>query len=609
MKCRKGLICALIAWAQPKLAKARPTAKGSYDMRTNHLFAIILAMLFAAFGLSGGVFARNLATTNHARNYLNRLPQDEITYFLLPDRFENGDPTNDRGSLDGGPEITGFDISHKGFYQGGDIRGIINRLDYIQDLGATAIWLAPIFKNKPVQGEGVNQSSGYHGYWITDFTTIDPHFGTEADFKELVQKAHARGLKIYMDIITNHTADVIYYNECIAKECPYRSLADFPQFGYRPVVPPSERSIKVPSWLNDPTLYHNRGNSNWHGESSVNGDFAGLDDIATELPRVRAGFIEIYGAWIDKYKIDGFRIDTVKHVDAGFWQEFIPAMERKARAAGIPNFHIFAESYIDGVNPGSLAAFSWHSKMPSVLDFSFQSAVRNVIGKNQSIENFETLYNGDILYKGGANTAMKLQTFVSNHDMGRLAMQLRADIPNIKNDELLARVKLANAIMLLTRGAPTIYSGDEQGFIGDGHDQDARQPLFATNVANYNDNDVIGESSPNNHFNKNHSLYAQIAELARIRAQHPALRRGTQKMRAMAFNNQILSFSRFDPVSNKEYIIAFNVSGGAVSQNIEIAQANRGFLSLIGSCPSQSSGIKSINIALPPFGYVVCKSL
>src|SRR5215813_8117524 len=109
-----------------------------------------------------------------AEPFRARLPQDEVIYFLLPDRFENGDPSNDRGGLQGDRLKTGFDPASKGFFHGGDLKGVLSRLDYIQSLGATAIWLSPVFKNKPVQGPPGDESAGYHGYWVTDFTTVDP---------------------------------------------------------------------------------------------------------------------------------------------------------------------------------------------------------------------------------------------------------------------------------------------------------------------------------------------------------------------------------------------------------------------------------------------------
>src|SRR4051794_24538197 len=281
------------------------------------------------------------ATPAAAQSYRDRLPEDEVLYFLLPDRFENGDAANDRGGLKGDRLKTGFDPTSKGFYHGGDLKGLTSKLDYIQGLGATAIWLGPIYKNKPVQGAPGQESAGYHGYWITDFTQVDPHFGTRKDMTAFVEAAHARGMKVYLDIITNHTADVIAYRECPHTSCAYRSPADYPytrrgglkgeainsgflgvndqsaenfarlsrpDFAYTPYVSAAEANIKVPAWLNDPIYYHNRGNTTFRGESTQIGDFAGLDDLMTESPRVLSGFVEIYGAWIDEFGIDGFRI-------------------------------------------------------------------------------------------------------------------------------------------------------------------------------------------------------------------------------------------------------------------------------------------------------------
>ncbi|HSU00949.1 MAG TPA: alpha-amylase family glycosyl hydrolase [Nocardioides sp.] len=135
----------------------------------------------------------------------------EQFYFVMADRFANGDPSNDAGGLAGDRLATGFDPTDKGFFHGGDVQGLSDRLDYIDGLGTTAIWLTPSFKNRPVQGTGPDASAGYHGYWVTDFTQIDPHFGTNAELEAFVDEAHGRGIKVFFDIITNHTADVIDY--------------------------------------------------------------------------------------------------------------------------------------------------------------------------------------------------------------------------------------------------------------------------------------------------------------------------------------------------------------------------------------------------------------
>ncbi len=134
---------------------------------------------------------------------------DERFYFVMADRFNNGSTANDDGGLGPDPMVSGFDPTKKGFYNGGDLKGLRDKIDYIQGLGTTSIWLTPSFKNKAVQPE--DKSAGYHGYWVTDFTQIDPHLGTNDELKSLIDEAHARGMKVYFDIITNHTADVIGY--------------------------------------------------------------------------------------------------------------------------------------------------------------------------------------------------------------------------------------------------------------------------------------------------------------------------------------------------------------------------------------------------------------
>jgi len=148
----------------------------------------------------------------------------------MADRFANGSTANDQGGLTGSRLATGYDPADKGFYHGGDLAGVTKKLDYIKALGTTAIWLTPTFKNQPVQGTGVDASAGYHGYWITDFTQIDPHLGTNAEMTSLINAAHAKGMKVFFDIITNHTADVIDYqggaHAYVSKETsPYKDAS------------------------------------------------------------------------------------------------------------------------------------------------------------------------------------------------------------------------------------------------------------------------------------------------------------------------------------------------------------------------------------------------
>ncbi len=572
-------------------------------------------------------------------DYRARSAEQEVVYFVLPDRFENGDPKNDRGGMKGDRLKTGYDPAAKGFYHGGDLKGLTARLDYIQGLGATAIWFAPVFKNKPVQGPKGDESAGYHGYWVTDFTQVDPHFGTNAEFKAFVDAAHARGMKVYMDIIANHTADVIQYRD--GGDYTYRSKGDYPfsrkgglggnpinagfagdhvqsdanwskltdpSFAYTPYVPKDEEKAKKPDWLNDPILYHNRGNSNWAGESALYGDFVGLDDLATENPRVVSGFIDIYGSWIDRFGIDGFRIDTAKHVNPEFWQAFVPAMLARAKAKGIPNFHIFGEVATQDIDPALLARWTWIASLPANLDMAFASAVVQSTSGKIGTDQLARVFDGDILYKGGERAALQLPTFLGNHDFGRYSMFVKQANPKISDQELLKRVMLGHAMLLTLRGVPVIYYGDEQGFVSDGNDQLAREDMFPSKVAIYNDNDLIGTdaTTAQANFDIGHPLYRLIAELARIRTKTPALTGGATKVRAISDKPGLFAVSRFDPTTGREILLAFNTGKDAIGANIEVDPASLKFAALVGQCPKVAAAPGAISITLPAFGFAVC---
>lgn len=559
-----------------------------------------------------------------------RLPEDEIIYLVMPDRFANGDPGNDRGGMAGDRSVTGFDPTHKAFYHGGDLKGLTGKLDYIQGLGATAIWLTPVFRNKAVQGSGTNMSAGYHGYWGLDFTDIDPHLGTKADYKALVDAAHARGIKVYFDLVVNHTADVIQYRECPHGGCAYRSRADFPytrtpagqainngvpgdfarltapNWAYTPYVPAKERDAKTPAWLNDPIYYHNRGESTFRGESSQLGDFFGLDDLFTENPRVVAGFIEVYGKWIDDFGIDGFRIDTARHVDPEFWQAFVPAMLARAKAKGIPNFHIFGE--VMEFSPGMLARATRVDGLPAVNDFALQGALVDAIAKDGPTDRIADIFREDVLYAGGEATARRLVTLTGNHDVARFAHAVRVARPEASADEVLRRVRLAHAVILLARGVPALYYGDEQGFTGTGaNDQDSREDMTASKVASYRASPRLGGSGdPADYFDPTHPLYRDIAELARLRSGEEALRRGRQVTRAAGDKPGLLAFSRI-AANGDEVLAVFNTSMEPVSARVLVEPESERWRSLHGSCQPASAVPGSYAVTVPALDYLVCK--
>ncbi|WP_344231747.1 alpha-amylase family glycosyl hydrolase [Kribbella hippodromi] len=515
----------------------------------------------------------------------------ERFYFLMADRFANGDKSNDAGGLTGDRLKTGLDPTDKGFYHGGDLAGVIQKLDYIKSLGTTSIWLTPSFKNRPVQGSGTDVSAGYHGYWITDFTQIDPHLGTNADMKRLIDLAHRKGMKVFFDIITNHTADVISYQSgnygYIPKSTtPYKDAAGnvfddkqyaagdtFPPLDKNtsfPNVPvfrtPADASVKVPAWLNDPTLYHNRGDSTFAGESAEYGDFVGLDDLFTEQPKVRDGMIDVYKTWAE-FGIDGFRIDTVKHVNLEFWQKFSPAVLAAARAAGTKKFFMFGEVY--DANPQFMSTYTTKGNLQATLDFGFQ---QNAVAyaKGDPSTKLRDLYANDDYYTDTDSNAYQLPTFLGNHDMGRVGTFLKQG--GASGKELLARDKLAHSLMYLTRGQPVIYYGDEQGFTGAGGDKDARQDMFATKTADYADDEVVDGTGTTtigskDRYDVNAPLYKHIAGLARLRSKYPALSDGRQVHRYSSTSNGLYAFSRLGS-DNVEYLVVANNSKTAAAATV-----------------------------------------
>lgn len=546
-------------------------------------------------------------------------------YFVMTDRFADGDDANDTGGLTGDRLATGFDPTDKGFYEGGDLAGLHSKLDYIEGLGTTAIWLTPSFKNRPVQGTGADASAGYHGYWITDFTQIDPHLGTNAELEALIADAHTRGIKVYFDIITNHTADVIDYTEgqygyIDQATSPYTDAAGtefdpatyagtdtFPtmnaatSFPYTPVIKPEDENVKVPAWLNDPTLYHNRGNSTYTGESTTYGDFSGLDDLMTENPTVVNGFIDVYNDWVD-LGVDGFRIDTAKHVNFEFWEKFATAVRDHATSVGNPDFFMFGEVY--DADPAKLSPYLRDSDMNAVLDFTFQSAAANY-AKGFSAGGLKALYAGDDMYTTPTTNAQALPTFLGNHDMGRIGYFVKsADNPE-------QRSELAHSLMYLTRGQPVVYYGDEQGFagVGTGGDKDARQSLFATQVTEYANQTLLDGTTVGSvdRYGTDTALYDHIAELGALRSAHPALQDGAQIERYAS--GAVYAFSRVDADEKIEHLVATNNGTAPTTVTIDTLTPGATFAPLYGTSTSVTAAADgTVSVTIPALGAIVLKA-
>lgn len=554
-------------------------------------------------------------------------------YFVMPDRFANGDPGNDTGGIDGDPLDHGFLPDNRAYHHGGDLVGLTAKLQYLAGLGVGAIWITPPFTNNFVQGDGTieGSSSSYHGYWQIDWTRVDPHLGTEADMQAFIAAAHDLGIDVYFDIVINHTGDVIKYAEdsyvyfsqraepyltadgepfdpAALGDQPFPALDPAVSFPYTPTfAEPADATVKAPDWLDDVTLYHNRGDSTFQGESSLYGDFFGLDDLFTEHPRVREGMTELYADVIRRYGIDGFRVDTMKHVDSAFWAHFAPRILEAAAEAGRPDFFFFGEVFSE--DPIQQSAYV-NLGVPATLDFILAAGLDRYVAQGSSAEVLAQAFDQDDWFTDVDGNAYQQVTFFGNHDMGRMGLQIDRANPSADDEALLARMRLGFDLLFTSRGVPTVYYGDEQGFVGDGGDQLARQDMFASVVPEYVDDDNIGtDATPaDDNFDPSHPLYQWIAGLSDLRSQHPALVAGAQY--GHLAEGPLFAFSRIDRVERVEYVVVANNSTLTVPARFQVLSADTEFDRLRpegpGSIMSDAAG--EMLVEVPPLSTVVLRA-
>lgn len=499
-------------------------------------------------------------------------------YFVMTDRFENGNPANDNAGLADLQFVSGFEPSEPGYFHGGDLVGLTSRLPYIKSLGFTSIWITPPVKQRYVQ----DGSAAYHGYWGLDFTTIDPHLGTEKDFQNFINSAHALGLKVIIDIVTNHTADVIQY--------------DAKGKGY---IPLGNENLKKPAWLNLLSNYHNLGPMG----DMIKGDFYSLDDLATEKPAVLKGWTDLWSSWITKFHFDGFRVDTARHVNPEFWQSFLPNIMKVAKSAGIPNFTIFGE--VADSDPENTAPFVTEQKFASVLDFPFQSTITQYSKSFNGAPAIAEMFNNDDLYTTATTNAYSLTTFLGNHDMGRVGYILNRAAGWDGPEVLLERAKLSNAMLFFLRGSPALYYGDEKGMVGGGGDQLARQDMFPTQVDLWKSelrigSDPIGALSS---FDISNPLQEQVAALNEVRKNYPGLVQGAQQVRYAKGN--IFAVSKYS--GGQEYLVVFNSGDLGERADIPVSTKATTWVPIYGAADISGSD-QTVRVSLPAHGYVALKA-
>ncbi|HLY33142.1 MAG TPA: alpha-amylase family glycosyl hydrolase, partial [Jatrophihabitantaceae bacterium] len=470
-------------------------------------------------------------------------------------------------------------------------------------------------------------SGGYHGYWGIDFTRVDPHLGTDQDFADFTSCAHSLGMKVILDVVVNHTGDIIQdgstyspapYRDCHGKvfnPARYVGKSTFPCMSVKympnpPFVLPGLAHVKKPAWLNDLTNYHDRGPVDFSSCSQAcfeQGDVFGLDDLFTEKPAVVNGLVQIYADWIEKYKLDGFRVDTARHVNAGFWRLWDPKMITAARIVGVHDFQIFGEVPITDTIEQS--TYVRDRGLPSVLDFPFQDAAAGYASGGSSALAMLHRLQDDDYYRTPAGNDPTPPTFLGNHDMGRAAFEIAQQGGGLSGTALLQHLELGYDLLYLMRGAPVVYYGDEVGMIGTGGDQQARQDMFPTQVSDWQTQPRVGSPpiGTGSSFDvTNNPIEDELSLLSRLRDENPALATGWTIPRYA--KGGVLVVSRIDPVTRLEYVEAFN--NGAARATVRVQTSTYGSWTTLlgpgGSGNSLASGEMSLTV--PAVGVVLLKA-
>ena len=464
-----------------------------------------------------------------------------------------------------------------------------NGLARIKKLGFTAVWVTPLV----VQQKPTPNGAGYHGYWGVDFLNVDPHLGTHADMVAFADCAKKLNLKLILDVVTNHTGDVIAYND------------------HTPYISSDLTNAKNPAWLNDINNYHNVGPmSNCWGDGACIqlGDFYGLDDLASEKPVVYNGWADVYGQWIKDYGISGFRVDTARHVDDNFFKNWSPQINNASKSVGINNFTTFGEVY--DANPINLMNYVRRNKIQTVLDFPFQRSATEFASGYSDASVIENLFSYDDLYTSATSDASNLVTFLGNHDMGRAGMMIESKRIN-KPSELLPRTLLAHALMYLTRGIPTVYYGDEVGMTGSGNgtDQLSRQDMFATKVSAWKTELRIGSKpiGTGDAFavTDSHPIATYLKALAALRTSHTALANSIMQVRYA--KDSLLVVSKKDNAEQREYLVAFNNSTKPVKALVTTATSTGGWKPVFGKAALTNKN-EVVTITVPALTTVVFKA-
>jgi glycosidase len=435
-------------------------------------------------------------------------PQDAI-YLIMPDRFANGDPTNDEPGVDGPdtaaktktPRVVTLDRAKPRAYHGGDLRGIREHLAYLKDLGVTTLWLTPVVKNGAAQD--------YHGYGAVDLYAVDPHLGTLNDYRDLVAAAHEQKMKILFDIVPNHVGPL---HPWIADaplpdwfhgtaEHHQNSLANIdPAFYGHAAKSPTNDPFEALVDPHAPAALSRNLTDGWF--------FGVLPDLNTENPEVAQYLLQNAIWWTETSGLDGFRVDTFPYVPRRFWSHW---------NAGLHSVYPYLTTIGEVFHPdpevtsffagGQRRSDGIDSGVTTVFDYPLNFALRDILQHDAPTGKIADILRQDELYPHAEN----LVTFFDNHDLSRIATA---------DDASLSKLKLAFALVLTLRGIPEIYYGDEIAMPG-GADPDNRRDFPGGWIG-----DPQNAFLPTGRTPRQQEVFAYVQSLLHLRREHVALQTG-----------------------------------------------------------------------------------
>lgn len=436
--------------------------------------------------------------------------QDQIIYFVMTDRFSDGDPSNNN---QGAAE---YDPGDGAKYSGGDLRGIEQKIDYIKGLGATAVWITPPIENQwwdPLVNYG-----GYHGYWASNFMQLDKHVGSLADYQQLSRALHKSGMYLIQDIVLNHVGNFFSYRGGYDAADPAKFVTLNTES--KPVAAPTQ----APFDQNDPRNPSHVSAGIYHWTPAIS-DFqspvqektyqlADLDDLNTSNPVVRDALRKSYAYWIKEVGVDAFRIDTAFYVEPEFLKDFMystdannPGMIAAASSTGRDSFLAFGEGFtadraFDDSNAKKIESYMTDPStgadiLPGMLNFPLYATAGEVFALGRpTAELGYRIANSMTTYK----RPHLMPTFLDNHDVDRFLA--------VGSEQALKQNLL---LMMTLPGIPVIYYGTEQGY------KEQRGAMFKTGY----------KAGDADHFDTSTPLYQYIAQITALRKDHKVFSRGT----------------------------------------------------------------------------------